>query len=197
MEDINIADKKWKYVDKQFCNEVLTLADRPEYEQNSDQYPKLTKLVERVEAMQSGICKSSCPSRFKKCKCYKSQNLTHDKTNDVFCGMVQDGFTFACPEICCTGGSGCSEPARKGEDASAYEQIPEGEIIELEDVLEDEVDSFKFEKWHALVLIPMIGASIFFGIIGFLIATGVLIFFIIIRYLLRQINEPKYVVKEK
>lgn len=170
MEDINIdiEDKKWEYVDKQFCSEVLTLADRPEYEENSDRYPELTKLVERVEAMQSDICKPSCPSVFKDCKCYRSQILTSDKTNDVFCGMVQDGFAFACPESCCTGGSGCSEPARKGEDAGDYEQIPEGELIELEDVLEDESSSFKFKPWHILLMV--IGGLIIFGLLRFLVS---------------------------
>ena len=127
MEDINIIAKKWKYVDKQFCSEVLELTD------NSIEYPNLTKLTARVEALQSDICKPSCPSQFKDCKCYRSQILTPDKTNDVFCGMVKDGFAFACPESCCTGGFGCSEPDRKGEDVDGYPQIPEGDIIELED----------------------------------------------------------------
>lgn len=166
MDDINnldVTDKKWKYVDKQFCSEVLTLADTPAYEDNSDAYPSLQKLVKRVEQMEKDVCNSSCPSMFKNCKCYRSQNLTPDKTNDVFCAMIQDGFVFACPESCCTNGSGCSEPARRGRDASEYPQIPEGELIDLEDAV-DSTESGKLSP--GAIAIIVINVIIFVAILG-------------------------------
>tara|TARA_B110000858_G_C17754925_1_gene451592 strand:- start:434 stop:955 length:522 start_codon:yes stop_codon:yes gene_type:complete len=166
MEDININTKKWKYIDKKFCSEVLELADKSAYEDNSEEYPNLTKLVERVEAMKSDVCKSNCPSKFKNCKCYRSQILTPDKTNDVFCAMIQDGFAFACPESCCTNGAGCSEPDRRGEDVGEYEQIPEGDLIDLEDVV-DLTDSGKLSQ-EAIVGI-IVGVLFFAGFMGLFI----------------------------
>jgi hypothetical protein len=176
MSDINISDQKWKFTDKQFCGEVAqAIAGVPDFIENSDRYPKLTKLEERMKQLKKDVCRSNCPSVFTDCKCYKSSDQTPDQTNNVMCATVKEGMVIACPESCCNEGTGCPEPGRiTGKENTMPDLPPTTSIIEIND-LEEILD----ETPSILDLIKKFGKNDIVSIVG----AGIMVLVVIILFL--------------
>ena len=135
MSDINFQDTKWKYIDKQFCDEVKELSNMTEFKNKPNNFPELKKLVAKKNDMEKDICSTkNCPTS--SCKCYYSSQLTEDGYNNVLCGtkIGNTNIIAACPENCCRNGKGCPEPKRGGDDypIETVEKVKTIEDIEKE-----------------------------------------------------------------
>lgn len=158
MNDINFSDSKWKYTDKQFCDEVTELSENQEFMKNPDNFPELQEIINRATGLEKDLCSTTkdCPND--NCKCYYSSTQTEQGYNNVFCGTEDSGYVVACPEKCCRDGVGCPEPKRGDVVAYNIENIPENikEVVsDIEETIEDVVSSPRMSIVDWIVIIAV------------------------------------------
>jgi len=141
--------KKWKYIDKQLCDEI-----------GESDFKALK------EDLDKDLCSECNDDIYKNCECVPSSIQDSDGYNNVFCAMKKKDAYFACPEACCDGGKGCPEPGRldpETEPTTASETETE---TEPEPEPETEPDKKRYISfwWGMTILITiaiLIGSFLF------------------------------------